>query len=87
MCEHNGKRSGYLARSATGAGILSLLAVAPISAEEITLEYSFERPQIHVMTIDGGHYHRVIMSDAPNAGLPGQPAPIPMVSVGTASWF
>jgi hypothetical protein len=50
---------------------------ANIFAESITVEYLFESPQIHTVTLEGEEYQRVTMSDASNfgnAGHPGLPA-------------
>jgi hypothetical protein len=53
-----------------------LFTVAPIaiaSDETITIQYTFERPDIRDVTIDGVAYQRVIMPAAPNSGDPGYP--------------
>ncbi len=44
------------------------------SAEQITVEYSFDRPQLQKIAIAGELYDRVIMTGAPNFGYIGQPA-------------
>lgn len=53
-----------------------LLLVAQLSAsnQQITADYSFERPQISEVTIGDDLYHRVIIPNTPNGGQPGQPA-------------
>lgn len=53
-----------------------LFTVAPIamaSDETITIQYTFERPDIRDVTIDGVVYQRVIMPAAPNSGDAGYP--------------
>ena len=47
---------------------------SPICAGEITMEYVFARPQLQQITIAGERYYRIAMADAPNGGLPDQPA-------------
>ncbi len=56
----------------TLALVLSLTSMA--SAERITVEYSFDRPQIEQVTIAGEAYHRITMPEAPNSGQIGHPA-------------
>ncbi len=74
MGEVNRKKRCLLESSAIMASVLVFCAVSSVFAGEVTMEYSFERPQIESITIEGEQYHRVIMPDAPNAGDPGQPA-------------
>ncbi len=54
--------------------IILLTGVASAVAEQISVEYSFDRPEIRSITIDGESYDRLIMTDAPRSGDPGQPA-------------
>ena len=58
----------------TRALVLSLALTAAASAERITVEYSFDRPQIEQVTIAGDRYHRITMPEAPNSGQIGHPA-------------
>ena len=44
------------------------------NAGQITMEYTFERPEISTVVLEGVQYHRIMMPQAPNAGLAGQPA-------------
>ncbi len=52
------------------------LAQSPTLAadDQLTVEYSFERPQITEVTIERQVYHRISMPDCPNGGEPGHPA-------------
>jgi hypothetical protein len=50
------------------------IAASSARAGQVTMEYTFERPEITQVTIDGVNYHRLAMPDAPNAGMPGRPA-------------
>ena len=43
-------------------------------AEQLTTDYSFDRPRISAVTIDGQRYDRVSMPGCPNGGNAGQPA-------------
>ena len=43
-------------------------------AAQLTTEYSFDRPRISAVTIDGQRYDRVSMPGCPNGGNAGQPA-------------
>jgi hypothetical protein len=43
------------------------------AAETITVEYTFERPEIREITIDGVGYHKILMAGAPNSGIAGHP--------------
>ncbi|MEA3297366.1 MAG: C25 family peptidase propeptide domain-containing protein, partial [candidate division Zixibacteria bacterium] len=44
------------------------------ASDQVVVEYSFERPDVQTVTIDGEMYDRVIMEGAPNGGNAGQPA-------------
>ena len=61
-----------------GVGLLALLLVAlfsiPTTAEELVIGYSFDRPEIEKVQIEGVSYDRVIMDNTPNCGDIGQPA-------------
>jgi hypothetical protein len=53
-----------------------LLTTAPLaiaSAEQITMEYYFEQPQILDVNIGSDWYHRTVMEDAPNYGNTNKP--------------
>ena len=47
---------------------------ASASAEELVMEYSFERPETRMIVIGGESYDQVIMPGAPNGGKIGQPS-------------
>lgn len=47
---------------------------ATASAEQISMEYSFERPEITDVLIAGERYHRITMPGNPKSGLIGEPA-------------
>ncbi len=73
------KRHAWVIHPTTGAVLLLAvaLALAPWAtalAGQLSMEYSFERPQIKTVTINGDTYDRVEMSDAPPCGKVGQPA-------------
>ena len=57
---------------------LAIVGLAPLSAfaatEQVTMTYSFDRPQISQVTIDGQQYHRVTMPGCASGGIAGQPA-------------
>lgn len=54
--------------------LLTVMSVAPATAETTTIQYTFDRPDIRDVNIDGVVYQRVIMPAAPNSGDPGYPA-------------
>ena len=65
------------------ANIISLVLIAllfimfsttTITAEQLVIEYSFDRPEIETITIDGEFYDRVFIHNAPRGGNIGQPA-------------
>ncbi len=58
----------------TGVIMLTLSPTAAGSAEELALSYSFERPEINKIMIDGVAYDRITVPSSPNFGRPGQPA-------------
>jgi hypothetical protein len=51
-----------------------LILVASAAAEQITVDYYFERPEMLTVTFDGQTYDKVLMAGAPNSGMTGQPA-------------
>ncbi len=53
---------------------LIIIAGGSVAAEDISVDYSFDRPQIVPITIGGKPYQRLVMTDAPNGGNPGEPA-------------
>ena len=58
--------------------ILACMFIVPGAAlatdHQLTLDYSFERPEVTEVTIDGQVYHRLSMPNCPNGGNIGQPA-------------
>ncbi len=54
--------------------LLVLILVASAAAEQITVDYYFERPEMLTVTFDGQTYDRVLIAGAPNSGMTGQPA-------------
>ncbi len=54
--------------------IFVVLPAIPIQAGQVTVEYSFEYPQMTTTVIDNITYDRIILTGAPNSGLAGQPA-------------
>ncbi|MEA1980898.1 MAG: C25 family cysteine peptidase, partial [candidate division Zixibacteria bacterium] len=65
------------------ANIVSLILIAllfimftttTVTAEQLVVEYSFDRPEIESITIDGESYDRVFIYNAPRGGNIGQPA-------------
>ncbi|MFC1475385.1 C25 family cysteine peptidase [Candidatus Zixiibacteriota bacterium] len=55
--------------------ILLLVTFAgSVSAQSLTMEYSFAYPEIREVTLDGKDYHRVTMPEAPNSGEVGKPS-------------
>jgi len=56
-------------------GVLLLLSSAVVvQAEQLTVRYEFERPYMETARLGGEVFDRVVMPDAPNGGLTGQPA-------------
>jgi len=61
----NGK--GYKQHWITIALALALaIAAGSVFAEQISVDYSFERPEIQKITIGSDTYDRIVMADAPN---------------------
>ncbi len=55
--------------------LIFIVSMGPSAlAEQVTTEYYFDRPEVNAINIDGQSYDRVIMKDAPNSGIAGQPA-------------
>ncbi|MDF1546127.1 MAG: C25 family peptidase propeptide domain-containing protein, partial [bacterium] len=54
--------------------IMLLMSTSVVSAEQIVMEYSFDRPQVTSVIINGESYHQITMTNAPNGGNIGQPA-------------
>jgi len=55
--------------------LFSLLLMGSLAlADQVTMEYYFEYPQVQPIDIVGQSYDRIIMIDAPNSGNTGQPA-------------
>jgi len=54
--------------------ILLLLLSGVVYAEQVRVEYTFDRPDISKILVDGNFYDRVIMPNAPNYGLTNHPA-------------
>ncbi|MEA2030003.1 MAG: C25 family cysteine peptidase [candidate division Zixibacteria bacterium] len=66
---------------ATNAGAIALITLLMVmigttvsAAEQQVVDYSFERPEIEKVTIEGENYDRIIMENTPNCGDIGQPA-------------
>ncbi len=59
-----------------GATVLmvTMLAVASVSAEQITSEYTFDQPRIETVTIAGETFDRVVMNGVTNSSQAGEPA-------------
>jgi len=51
-----------------------MLAGVAVSAEQLTVEYTFEQPRLEQITIENTVYDRLVMEGAPNSGGIGQPA-------------
>ena len=64
--------------SAVALAALVLVGLVPVPAfgagEPLTVVYSFDRPEILGVTIDGQPYHRVTIRNCTNGGEAGQPA-------------
>ncbi|MFH1373268.1 MAG: C25 family cysteine peptidase [bacterium] len=58
----------------TMAVALLIISSTALSAERVSVEYTFERPQIQSVTIEGNLYDRLVMPEAPNSGQIGYPA-------------
>ncbi len=56
------------------AVLFAFLSVASVSAEQITVEYIFDSPQVETVVIDGQTFDRVTMNNAPNDGDVGYPS-------------
>ncbi len=56
--------------------IVSILILLwlPSHAEEISMVYTFNTPELSVVNIDGVIYDRIIIPDAPNSGIPNHPS-------------
>ena len=54
--------------------LMTVLSPAFAGADQLEMEYYFERPWVEQVDIQGVLYHRVNMQGAPNAGNPGEPA-------------
>ena len=54
--------------------LLILSSTAITTAEQLVMEYNFDRPEIQSVILTGESYDRVIMLDAPRSGNIGQPA-------------
>ena len=54
--------------------LLTALTLSPVFSEVATVEYSFERPQVHDITLGNKLYQRLVLEGAPVSGLTGQPA-------------
>jgi len=54
--------------------LMSASSSALAADEQVVQTYSFERPQIVEVTIEGQVYHRIIMPDCTNGGSVGHPA-------------
>lgn len=44
------------------------------AAESVTLEYSFDRPSLRTVSLDGGTYDRVVMPEVSNSAPAGEPS-------------
>ncbi|RKX24495.1 MAG: hypothetical protein DRP45_08080, partial [Candidatus Zixiibacteriota bacterium] len=67
-------RSAKQNRVAPWMAILMVLMCAVLaSAEQVTVEYTFTRPDIQQIMFGSDSYDRVVMEDAPNCANPGQP--------------
>jgi hypothetical protein len=51
-----------------------LLSGVSVSAEQLTVTYTFEQPRFEKITIENTVYDRLVMDGAPNSGYVGQPA-------------
>ena len=57
--------------------VVTLLALMPpgdVAADQINLNYDFERPQTETVLIDGASYDRLYLPNTPNSGSEGEPA-------------
>ncbi len=55
--------------------LICLLSVGPpVLAEQVTMEYFFDFPEVNSINIAGQVYDQVVMKDAPNSANAGQPA-------------
>ena len=55
--------------------VLSLLIVSlTVHAEQLTMEYTFDAPQIKIVIFGTESYDRLVMADCPNGGNVGHPA-------------
>jgi len=63
-------------RDLAALAVLAVLAAPAASASgtQVSVDYSFERPQITEVTIAGQVYHRISMPDCANGGEVGHPA-------------
>jgi len=70
-------KEGTPASLQTAFGTIVLLLIVlcmPVSAEMISIDYTFERPTVRSVTILDRVYDRVTMTKAPNFGNAGEPA-------------
>ncbi len=56
------------------AVLLLTAASSVLAAEQISVEYTFDRPYLETIVLDGTAYDRVTMSGAPNSGEVGHPS-------------
>ncbi|GEM_PF-805233 len=69
------KRFVLLPGAALTLGLLLITApFALAGANQLNIDYFFDRPDISEIKIEGELYHRMIMPDVPNCGNPGQPS-------------
>jgi hypothetical protein len=54
--------------------LLTALIFSPVLSEVASVEYSFERPQVHDIALGNEFYQRIVLEGAPVSGLTGQPA-------------
>ncbi len=58
-----------------GSVVIAVLTVPTVAtAQSVTMEYTFARPEIVPITIAGQSYDRVVLSECPAGGTVGQPA-------------
>jgi hypothetical protein len=60
--------------AALAALAVGSLASTGLAAERVSVDYSFDRPEVSEVMIAGQSYHRLSMPECPNGGQPGQPA-------------
>lgn len=53
---------------------LSPMTASTILAEEISHTFTFDHPTVSQVVIEGDRYDRVVLPNAPNEGVPGEPA-------------